>query len=95
MVFSGSDQTIATDTSDVTPDASYHLKDGDVPINVNTPYTQLDENGIIELTTSGYTETALSGETLIGPFQKWMKQYGDSGTSERKAGQWVHLMRFV
>ncbi len=95
MLFSGCDDSISTDVSDVTPDAAYHVKDGDVPINVANPQTQLDENGVIRVTTSGYTESALSGETLIGPFQKWMKQYGESGTNERKSGQWIHLMRCV
>ena len=95
LVFSGNNGTIAVDDSVVTPAAAFHVQDGDIPINVNSPQTQIDTNGVIEVTTSGYTETALSGETLIGPFQKWMKQYGDSGTEERVAGQWTHLIRFV
>merc|ERR1719361_2840193 len=93
VIWSGNDDSIATDVSDVTAAAEYHVKDGDIPVNVNDPHTQLDTNGVIEVTSSGYTETALSGETLIGPFQKWMKQYGGSGTTERKSGQWVHMLR--
>ena len=95
IIWNGNDPSTATDDSGVTPAATYHVKDGDIPINVNSPQTQIDTNGVIEVTTSGYTETELSGETLIGPFQKWMKQYGNSGTDERRAGQWVHIMRFV
>merc|ERR1719361_2471927 len=93
VIWSGNDDSIATDVSDVTPAAAYHVKDGDIPVNIDTPYTQLDINGVIYVTTSGYTESELAGDTLIGPFQKWMKLYGESGTNNRKAGQWIHLMR--
>ena len=95
MVWSGNDPDTAADDEAVTPDEDYHVLDGDVPVNVDDPYTQIDTNGVIEVSTSGYTESELSGDTLHGPFQKWMKSYGDQGTDERKSGQWVHTMRFV
>merc|ERR1712130_986328 len=93
VLWSGCDVTTATDDSDVTPGEDYHVKDGDVPINVDDPQTQIDTNGVIEVTTSGYTESALSGKTMIGPFQSGMKLTGDWGTDDWESGQWIHLMR--
>ena len=86
LVFNGNNDSSSNTV--IGQQAAYHLKDGDIPINVDSPQTQLDTNGVLYSTTSGFTETELSGQTVIGPFQRGMKKSDASA-------MWVHLLRYV
>merc|ERR1719474_1454655 len=62
-----------------------------------TQATTLDENGVINTPTSGYTEPDLGGTTnqFHGPFQRWMNSgtHATKSDNDGKIGKRIHLIR--